>query len=500
MEMIKMDDYASIHNLKSKNVSIREISRILKLSRNTVRKYLRENCSPEYRLKTSGQDAEQQLLKPNKSKWDRYHDEIVDMLFNKRYIGSRIYNELKSKEPDGSESGFYAYLKRLKNIDIAKKARARFETGPGKQEQFDWSHYTVKIGGELRRVYVFLTVLCFSRYKHFLGSFDMTQGAIFESKEAAYKYFGGVPEESLMDNARQMVNNASEKNFEWNVKFLQFMDYYGVFPKACKVRHAWTKGKCENPFYYLEQHFIKGNEFSSLDDFNEKLLTFTEKWHTEHHEGLNAVPLEKYRLEKEYLHVLPPTPFVGNHEIFRNATSDSLVSFEGNKYSVSSYYAFKNVWIRKSLGHKLKIFSQKGRLIAIHTIPKDKGNTVIKKEHYESLIRTTTGYNKHSKEKFLEYFPGQEIFIENLASAKRRNWKNHISKILRLTEEYDAETIEEALSASRARNVYSYDYIHAFITSHYDIENRVGGQLDLFDDQTINVNLNQYEEVANGTV
>jgi len=150
------------------------------------------------------------------------------MYFNKKYIGSRIYNELKQLGAEGSETGFYNYLSKLKHVDVAKKARGRFETGPGKQEQFDWSHYSVRINNEIRKVYVFLTILSFSRYKHFIASFDMTQGSLFESKEAAYKFFGGVPEESLMDNARQMVKNASKKDFAWNDKFLQFMDYYGV--------------------------------------------------------------------------------------------------------------------------------------------------------------------------------------------------------------------------------------------------------------------------------
>ncbi len=498
--MIEMDDYTSIYKLKSKNVSIREISRILKLSRNTVRKYLRQEGLPEYKIKPLENEDRQKLLKSNRSKWDKHHDEIIDMHFNKKYIGSRIYNELKSKEPEGSESGFYNYLKRLKNVDVAEKARGRFETAPGKQEQFDWSHYTLKIGGELRKVYVFLTILCFSRYKHFKGSFDMTQCSLFESKEAAYQYFDGVPEESLMDNARQMVDNANRNNFEWNDKFLQFMDYYGVAPKACKVRHAWTKGKVENPFYYLEQHFIKGNEFASLDEFNAELLEFTEKWHGRLHRGMNAAPIENYNLEKEYLKPLPATPFVGNHEVFRKATNDSLISFEGNKYSISSYYAFKNVWIRKSLGDKLKIFSQKGVLIATHSIPKNKGNTIIKKEHYKALNKTTPEYNKYSKEKFLEDFPGQELYLENLASAKRLSWKNHINKILRLKEKYNKQVIEEALISSRGKNIYSYDYIHAFITNHYDIENSDYAQPELFNSNIISVNLNQYEEVANGTV
>jgi hypothetical protein len=292
-----------------------------------------------------------------------------------------------------------------------------------------------------------------------------------------------------------MVKNASKKNFAWNDKFLQFMDYYGVNPKACKVRHAWTKGKVENPFYYLEQHFIKGNEFESLTDFNAKLLQFTEDWHMKKHQGINGIPAEIYLTEKEYLSPLPETFFVGTQEIFRKASNDSMVSFEGNKYSIPSFYAFKHVWIKKSLGDKILIYSQKGRQIAQHNIPKTKNNTIIINEHYEALQKTTTENNISCKERFLKHFPDYEEYIEILASTKRLNWKTHVNKILNLLDYYDLDLIEKSLQSCKDKNVYNYDYIHAFVAQNYDIEIIDYQQLELFNNNNVKVNLEQYEEV-----
>ena len=49
--------------------------------------------------------------------------------------------------------------------------------------------------------------------------------------------------------------------------FLEFCGHYRIKPVACKVKRPKTKGKVERPFYSLEQHFIKGREFESFEEF-----------------------------------------------------------------------------------------------------------------------------------------------------------------------------------------------------------------------------------------
>ena len=101
-----MDEYITIKTLYNKGTSIRSIATMLKISRNTVKKYLKEDKVPQY-----GNDSEESsdaLLK-SKSKWHIYHKQIIDMYYNKRFTGSRIFKELKRKGALGSESGFYEY-------------------------------------------------------------------------------------------------------------------------------------------------------------------------------------------------------------------------------------------------------------------------------------------------------------------------------------------------------------------------------------------------------
>ena len=125
----------------------------------------------------------------------------------------------------------------------------------------------MEIGGSITRVVVFCLTLGYSRRKRYWASLDEKQVSIFEALEEGFWHFGGVTKELLVDNARAMVLNPSPSHFQWNRHFLELCGHYRVRPVPCRVGHPQTKGKVERPFFYLEQHFIKGNSFQSLAPF-----------------------------------------------------------------------------------------------------------------------------------------------------------------------------------------------------------------------------------------
>ena len=74
------------------------------------------------------------------------------MLFEKEFIGTRILKEIQKIGYTGSKSAFYRFISKLKAEKGNGKAVERFETPSGHQAQFDWSAYTVMIGGKLKKV------------------------------------------------------------------------------------------------------------------------------------------------------------------------------------------------------------------------------------------------------------------------------------------------------------------------------------------------------------
>ena len=170
--MITMnDEWASMRILSEKGHGVKKISRLLNISRNTVRKAIR---SPGYKEYSGGEKP----VTKSRSEVAKYHDHIIRMLIKDRYIGSRILNELIAIGYKGSKTAFYDYLRRIKGGLNLSKISTRYETGPAKMTQFDWLEYSVILGDTLTKVTIFSTILCYSRYRKYFASLDSKQGSL----------------------------------------------------------------------------------------------------------------------------------------------------------------------------------------------------------------------------------------------------------------------------------------------------------------------------------
>ena len=134
--MISMYKWQQVKVLQGQGKSIKEIMRRVKLSRNTVRKYMRSSDPPRMKRREY-----ERIL-------DGFEKEIMEML-SKGYIGTRIYDELLEKGYKGSLSTVHKYILRLREDEqIWKKASTRVERGPGEQMQYDWKEWILPVGGK----------------------------------------------------------------------------------------------------------------------------------------------------------------------------------------------------------------------------------------------------------------------------------------------------------------------------------------------------------------
>ena len=121
--------------------------------------------------------------------------------------------------------------------DLLAEARAcvRFETPPGRQLQIDFGSTFVPIAGEGIRVYLFVATLGYSRHGFVAAFRHERQSAWFEGLEAAFRHFGGVPREVLLDNAKPLVvrHDAVTREVVFNERLHAFARYWGFRPRAC---------------------------------------------------------------------------------------------------------------------------------------------------------------------------------------------------------------------------------------------------------------------------
>jgi transposase len=452
--MLTMEGWATIRYLYAQGKGIRAIGKELGVARKTVRHALRAEAPPKY----------ERTRRPN-PKLDPFCPTIRELYFRKHLIGSRILREIQAKGYTGGSTALYVYLRTLRVVPSGKVTE-RFETAPGHQAQFDWSPYTIELGGELRRVIVYGMTLGYSRRKHYTASLDERQPSIFEAIEESFWHFGGAPKELLVDNAKAMVVDANPTHFHWNPQFLELMGHYRVQPRACQVRRARTKGKVERPFFYLEQQFIKGTTWTSFPHFLEELARF-EREDLDvavHHTTLER-PIDRFAAEQPLLTPLPAVRFVGTLALSRKVSWDCLVSYEGSRYSVPAGYASKMVWVLPSHGSHIQVVNGRRETIAEHALSRVKGATVINREHYASLRRGTPRTYVMLSQQFLARFPHDADFLEGLQLQHTHNPAEHLRGVMELASLYDERSLRRAFALAREYKTYSHAFVRGLLES-----------------------------------
>jgi transposase len=159
--MISLEVWTKVRYLKAQGLGTPRIAKEVGIGRNAVERALRSPRPPRYT----------RIPRPNQ-KLEPLKDSIRRMLLVDYFIGSRILEEVRFQGYDGSQAAFYRFLSRLKAEEGKPRACLRYETPAGQQGQFDWSTYTVAIGGCLTRVVVFRLPLGFSRRQCHFASLD----------------------------------------------------------------------------------------------------------------------------------------------------------------------------------------------------------------------------------------------------------------------------------------------------------------------------------------
>jgi transposase len=417
---------------------------------------------------------------------------IKESYLVKKYRVSRILKDLQSKGFTAGRSALYRYIeKELKPQRVSQNTKSYqpYETQPGEHFIYDWSEYAVAVGGATARVYVHPAILGFSRKKVFSGSLAVQQSDVLEALEESFHQNKGVCERLQVDNARVFVDNASREHFRWNRRFLDFCGFYGIKPTRSLPYRPWSKGKVENPFSYLQTHFIQGGRFDTFEDFLSKLKRFELEVNNSIHSVTRKKPSELFELESKVLLPLPvdaitgqPKRYVGCKEEFRKVTSDCLICYGGNRYSVPHYFARSEVWVRVSKGIYLQICSQKNNLIATHRLSMGKGEVILEKEHYRGHRNTAdrNGFDftaRKLRDRFWSSYTAIEEFIQSAKAQKRISPSYNLQRIAGIFEHFHLGDCIMTMQNCFRYNCFSASFIQGFITHNAKSQLAVSAKL-----------------------
>lgn len=374
--MVSPEGFTAIQQLKRQGVKKRKVARLLGLDVKTVRRYwdLREWPEADRRNRGSVLAAWEAYLRQRAPETD--------------YCARVLFLDIRAKGYAGGYERVKLFLRPLREERRRwEEATIRFETGPGKQAQVDWGSTRVEMAGQPVRVHLFVMVLGFSRRNFVRAELKEDLTCLLRCHEHAFEWFGGLTETTLYDNPKTIClgRDFEGQAITWNPQFLDFARYWGFTPRLCKPYRAQTKGKVESGVKYVKRNFfgLYGRKFVSLEELNEKLLTWCGEVADERiHGTTHQKPKERF-LEERLQPVSGRAPYRIEQVILRQVPTDALVVYRTNRYSVPWGTVGQEVVLRES-GERLKFYSN-GVEIADHPLLGGRYQTHVVPAHYEGI-------------------------------------------------------------------------------------------------------------------
>lgn len=243
--MIGVEMSMEIRVLAKHGKGVREIAREVGVSRNTVRRYLRDPEAVRYK----GRPRRPTKLDPFKS----YIGERLAAAAPDLIPAKVLFDEVRERGYAGGYTMVKAYVATLKPA-IEPEPVVRFETAPGEQMQVDWA--TIRRGRN--RLSVFIATLGWSRATYTEFFTDERVETLMAAHEHAFLAFGGVPREVLYDNVKTVVIDRDAYGpgrHRFHRGFVDFAGHCGFRPRLCRPYRAKTKGKVERFIRYLRGSF-----------------------------------------------------------------------------------------------------------------------------------------------------------------------------------------------------------------------------------------------------
>ena len=377
--MLKKEDFAVIKALAQRGVYHKDIAAELGIHPKTVSRALARGSAPPAPRPARG------------SKLDPFKPQIDQLLTEGVWNTVVILRQLQAAGYTGSHTILRAYVA-PKRLLRAGRATVRFETLPGQQLQSDWGELVTSIADQPTKVHFIVNELAYSRRFHFWCAARADAEHTYEGLIRSLEYFGGVPQQVLVDNQKAAVLLHRGDALQFNPRFLDLAAHYGFAVRACRPYRARTKGKDERMVGYVKHHFfVRYRSFASWTDLNAR----AEQWLREeadqrHQTTVQEVVAVRFVREAPHLQPLVAARYDTSYLTHRHVSWDSYIHVRGNRYSVPAELVGQVVLIRISLTGELRVFAD-DQLVASHRLQAADSGWVTVAEHHAALWAAVSG-------------------------------------------------------------------------------------------------------------
>jgi len=380
--MIELDLYRKIRRLYNEGHSQRQIARILRCARKTVKKYCQGAVLHDARATKS--QIETPLRQALEKEIKALLEENKSLPRKQRRNARDIWLVLKGKGFTAGESTIRRYVRRI--AEEHPEAFVPLDFEPGEVMQVDWGDMRAWIGGINTGVSVLVTVLPYS-YAIYASVFpDKSNTCFLEGHIRAFNFYGGVARRCIYDNLKSAVIRGCGTQAVKHEKLKELEAHYGFDSDFCNPAAGWEKGAVENGVAVLRRIAFtpmpRVNNYTELQQHvDERCLEYIETHKIRYRPASVKAMFEEERMS---LNPLPLVPMEAAKTVTALVNSDLTVLLDGTRYSVPLDYVGERVTLKVS-PFTVAVWVR-GEEVCRHRRAMQKGEHQYIPEHYLELL------------------------------------------------------------------------------------------------------------------
>ncbi len=365
--------------------SQREISRLLGISRPTIRKYVYGAIPPSDDSQHEQNELKSSLKKTVEPFITKCLEENKNLPRKQQMNAQNIWEFLcKEKGFKLGKSTVRRYIRQIKGKRPEIFVPLIFD--PGEAMQVDWGEAYAYLGTKKRKFSFFGSILCNSQGINASVFPDASMESFYMGHINAFKFFEGVPLKCIYDNLKTAVLTGGGKNAVVQERFKKIIAHYGFEAIFCNIRSPNEKGLIENLVSTIRSIAFtpipRVKDFTQLQDLvTRRCVEYCESHHIKKNKESIKVMLEK---EKKHLLPLPLVHMNPAKTVIAKVHSDLTVYYKKVKYSVPAFLAGKKVTL-KVTPFNVSICYQ-GKLIYQHKKAENEYDHQYIPEHYLEVL------------------------------------------------------------------------------------------------------------------
>ena len=449
--------YSRIQAMKAQGFSIRQVSRIIRVSRNTISKYW-EMTPEEYAQKYKALNRMTALMayEPIVVKWLEAYP-----CMTAAQVRDWLEEKHKLDACERTVRRFVAKLREKYGITRTMEPRREYEAveelPKGYQLQLDFGEKAVRSAYSNRYIKLYFVVFTLSYSRYGWGLFQerpFSSADLVQALYGCFEYFGGMPRQLVYDQDSIIVISENGGDVIHTQSFSAFLAESKLEVRVCRKSDPETKGLIESSVKFVKRNFMENRHYMRIDIWNQSFEDWLIRAAKRKHGTTKRQPVEMFAEEQEHLLPLYGIAPAGiEEEMDRCVRPDNTIWYSSNRYSVpyGTYGKEKEVFLAVK-GNKLQIMNRIGELLATHEIYEGKGKLIRPQSHrrnkndmIKELLDKTAAL---LGEEFREY-------LEVLCEKKPRYVKEQLEIVLNACEVYGRENVLAAIGYCREMELYS---------------------------------------------